>query len=190
MRKLIAFTLAASLEPVLMAKPADPVSQQSIKLTVLPGERRYSKNAPVEILVLLENTDPALSWTLIPRLVTAAEDSHLYPEPYLTIRVTGPRGSILPQRRPIDVLTKRLPPSTCDFASLGPSALVGVRLSLAAPPYGLVLSEAGRYKLNAALESRAGAWLTNRKRRDSCSRDFSRIFDGVVESEEVVIDIE
>src|SRR5262245_1263579 len=128
---------------LFVAPQADRSPASSVlKLTVSPTEHRFAKGRPIELLVLLENTDAVHSWTLIPTLVAGSEDSDLYPEPYFTVRLIGPDGRPL-QAIPVGVQARRVPPSTCEFATLGPSAVLGLRLSLSEPPFAFSFAESG-----------------------------------------------
>jgi len=188
-RKIIVLLLSFGVGSVSVSDAGSAaILQAGLKVRVLPTEGRYSRADRVEVLVLLENVDVD-SWTLIPRIVVAAEDSGLYPEPYLAVRVTDPTGRELSPRLSTE-LSKRVPPSACDFAHLGPSAIIGRRLSLTQPPFGFVFGEHGRYLIRATLTSRAGDWLKHADQHDLCWRDSTGVFDGTLESEELAVEIE
>ena len=59
-------------------------------LLLLAAQSEYKTTGPTEVLVVLENTDPALSSTLIPTLDTSGDRRG--PLPQLAIRVTDPLG--------------------------------------------------------------------------------------------------
>lgn len=133
-------------------------SEGALKLRVVPSDARRGKADRVDVLVFLENTDPTMSWTLIPRLIIGSGAVQGYPEPQLAFHITAPNGRQL-EPAASNGRGKRVPPSTCDFTSLSPGALVGRRVSLTQPPLGFAFTERGRYLVKATLVSRAGDWL-------------------------------
>jgi hypothetical protein len=182
---LLSLCLAAA---VATNKGNADTSESGLKLRVLPSDSRQAKADQVEVLVFLENTDPTVSWTLIPRLIVGSGHLQRYPEPQLAVRVTAPSGRQL-EVAASNEPAKRVPPSTCDFTSLAPGAFVGRRVPLTQPPLGFAFTERGKYVVKATLVSRASDWLKGAKRHDECWHDFDHVFDGTLEAE-LAIDVE
>jgi hypothetical protein len=186
-RLLVPALVTCATAIVGVARPAN--GDASLDLKVQAVDPGHKKGDGVEVVVLLENGDPATSWLLIPTLVIGSEESERYPEPYLTLRILDPNGREL-RPSPLPGSKKRVPPSICDFTYFGPGQIIGRRLDLTRPPLSFAFRERGKYTLTAVLASRAGAWLKHAKQDRACVRDLSRVFDGALESNTLTLEIE
>jgi len=175
---------------LLVQRPAPTLGQvvSGVTLTISPV-REHQSSQRVEILVLLENSDPTLSWTLVPRIVMAPGRPLKEPFPQLLVVVRDPQGRELESHFNLEPDLRRAM-TTCDFSSLAPLTSIGRRVDLTKPPFSFVFGEPGTYVVHAKVLSVAKDWLKVKRRKDPCSRNLERVFDGVVEATPAIVKVD
>jgi hypothetical protein len=151
----------------------------------------FLEGEAVVLRVVIRNAAGPEWLLLIPRL--GPEASGAWPELGLRLRVRDERG----QEAPLDPegpIVKRKPPLPCDFVEFHVGDFFGREINLSNGAFRVRFPGKGRYMVTASVISGAKRWLeeeigSGRAAEGLRTLQKDRLFEGVAESNEVMIEL-
>jgi hypothetical protein len=146
---------------------------------------------PIVAVLVIENRDD-FYWTFFPAYAPKGHVPEDYPVAELEFLIRNDVGSYLEWNGNYEGL--REPPSLCSALILMPGSFVGYRISMTEGDFSYQLIDPGTYRVKARLRFDQSSWVeTMMKQRKSNSADIPydtrRVFNGVLESNEVSVTI-
>lgn len=166
--------------------------EKGLSLYLAAAKRTFSNGEPVEVIFSIENHDK-IYWAFFPTFSPEGQSSESGPVAELSFLILHESGIQIPWTGQYEGL--REPPPLCAAEILMPSAFCGSHVSLTEGVFAHALREPGLYKVKARLRLYQTAWMKSRLQQTRVDPaelpyDARRVFDGVLESNEIEIKLQ
>jgi hypothetical protein len=167
-------------------------TKKGLTLFLSTTKKELSASEPVEVVLSIENHDETY-WAFFPVFAPEGQSPEDHPLAELSFLVVHESGDRIPWSGQYESL--REPPPLCSAEILMPLAFCGSHIDLTEGKFSYALRKPGLYKIKARLRLYQTPWVKNRLQLlkvdpAELPYDLRRIFDGVLESNEVEIKLQ